>query len=69
MRTEQKNSFFQKVRDLLTLPVDLGSVLRELFINERGSFSKILLRNSEARKLAHRNHVQYVRGWMILIKP
>ena len=69
MGTKQKNSFFHKVRDLLTLPVDLGSVLRELFINDRGGFSEILLRNSEARKLAYRNHVQYVRGWMILIKP
>jgi hypothetical protein len=68
MRAKPKNFFFHKLRDLLTLPVDLGSVLRELFVNDRRSFSEILHRNSKPWKLAHGN-VHYVRGWIILIKP
>jgi hypothetical protein len=69
MRTKKQNSFFHKFRNLLTLPVDPGAVLRDLFINDRENFPEILRRNSKPWKLANRNQVHYVRGWMILIKP
>jgi hypothetical protein len=69
MRTNHQSSFFRKVHDLLSLPVDLGAVLRELFIHDSGSFPELLRRNSKPRELANRGKVHYVKGWMILIKP
>jgi hypothetical protein len=69
MRTNQKNSFFRKFRDLLSLSVDPGAVLRELFFKDQISFSEILRRNSKAGRRVNRSQVHYVRGWMILIKP
>jgi hypothetical protein len=69
MRTKQRNSFFRKFRDLLSLSVDSGAVLRELFLKDQISFPEILRRNSNAGSPANRGQVRYVRGWMILIKP
>ena len=69
MWTKYQNSFFRKLRDLLILPVDLGAVLRELFTNNQVSFPELLRRNSKSQELTNRNRVQYVRGWIILMKP
>jgi hypothetical protein len=69
MRTKYQNSFFRKLRDLLTLPVDLGAVLRELFTNDQGSFLELVRRNSKPQELTHRKQVQYVRSWILLMKP
>ena len=68
MRTGHRNYFFHKIRDLLTLSVDLGGVLRELFTNHPGSFPDILRRNSGPLAPARRSSVRYVRGWIGLMK-
>ncbi len=69
MRTKQQNPFFRKLRDLLTLSVDLVSVLKDLFMNDHADFEKVLRRHSRSWKPAKPSTPCYVRGWIILIKP
>lgn len=69
MRTKQQNSFFQKLRNLLILPVDLVSVLKDLFMNDHDDFRKVLRRHSRPWKSSNSNSPRYVRGWIILMKP
>jgi hypothetical protein len=61
-------SFFQKLREALTLSVDVGAVLRELFTSDAPNCQEILRRNSKPRELTVRHQVRYVRGWIVLIK-
>lgn len=69
MQTKQQSLFVQKLRDLLTLPVDLVSVLKDLFLKDDADFEEVLQRHSRPRKSATPSSIRYVRGWMVLIKP